>query len=272
MNAGWNGIANPAIYKAFMNAGSNTVKVGDLDVKVPNYGQKYDPESDTYKAFNMDGTPFRVSEPVFVQVAAERSVVINPTSFPALAAPVRKAKVDNAYYEVQIAAGEDYTDRVFLLVVEGKEDRYRIGLDLAKAGVSAKVAQMWVSRYGSKLCVNTTAPKGTSATYPLTIQVPADGEYQINSATEMQDNQQMYVTFNGRAIWNLAYGPYEVSLTEGTHTEYGLKLVQAPAAVTGIENAEVINGENGVRKVLIDNTIYVIREGAVYTINGQIVK
>ena len=272
VNAGWNGIANPAIYKAYLNAGANTVEVGESIVKVPNYGQKYVPESDTYEAFNMDETPFRVSEPVFVQVAAEHSVVIDPTSFPALAAPVRKAKVDNAYYEVQIAAGEDCTDRIFLLVVEGKEERYRVGLDLAKAGVSTKVAQMWVSRYGSKLCVNTTAPKGTAATYPLTIQVPADGEYQINSATEMQDNQEMYVTLNGRAIWNLAYGPYEVFLTQGTHTEYGLKLVQSPAVTTDIVNAEVMNGATGVRKVLIDNQIYIIREGAVYTINGQVVK
>lgn len=273
VNAGWNGIANPAIYKAYMNAGAATVDVGGTSAPVPNFAQKYVPEDNNYVVFNMADTLFRVSEPVFVQVAAERSVAVNAASFPAGAAPMRRAKVDNAYYEVQIAAGEDYTDRIFLLVVEGKEESYRIGLDLAKAGISAKVAQMWVSRYETKLCVNTTAPKGTSATYPLGIQVPVDGEYQIYSATEMQDNQQMYVTFNGRAIWNLAYGPYEVFLTQGTHTEYGLKLVQSPAVTTDIE---AVIGEGlevtGVRKVLIDNQIYIIREGAVYTINGQIVK
>ena len=272
VNAGWNGIANPAIYKAYMNAGAATVDVGGTSDRMPNFAQKYVPEANNYVVFNMAETQFRVSEPVFVQVAEERSVAVNAASFPAPAAPMRRAKVDNAYYEVQIAAGEDYTDRIFLLVVEGKEESYRIGLDLAKAGISAKVAQMWVSRYKTKLCVNTTAPKGTSATYPLGIQVPADGEYQIYSATEMQDNQQMYVTFNGRAIWNLAYGPYEVFLTQGTHTEYGLKLVQSPAVTTDIENSEAINGANSVRKVLIDNQIYIIREGAVYTINGQIVK
>ncbi len=273
VNAGWNGIANPASYRAFMNAGAKTLTPDDYSTQVPHFGQKYIPSDDNYRVFNMSTTPLEAAQPVFVQVAEDRTVVLNPVSYPASSVPERRAKVKNAYYEVQIA-GEDgaFSDRLYLLVMANKEEVYTIGLDLAKAGVSAKVAQMWVNRYGSKLCVNTTAPKGTSATYPLTIQIPVDGNYQINSATEMQEGQQMYVTLNGRAVWNLAYGPYEVSLTKGTYTEYGLKLVQSPAVTTGVENGELTNGANGVHKVLIDNQIYIIREGAVYTMNGQIVK
>jgi hypothetical protein len=198
---------------------------------------------------------------------------VNASEFPSLA-PVRKALVNNAAYEVQISAGADYTDRIYLQTVEGKEDSYRIGLDLSKAGTSNKVAQMWVNRYDTKLCVNTTAPVGTTANYPLGISVPSDGTYEITSVTEMQDGQEIYVTYNGRAIWNLAYGPYAVTLNKGTYNEYGLKLVQkAPTITTGVETVsdERLEG-SGVRKVLIDNTIYIIREGAVYTINGQQVK
>ena len=273
VNAGWNGIANPASYRAFMNAGAKTLTPDDYSTQVPHFGQKYIPSDDNYRVFNMSTTPLEAAQPIFVQVAEDRTVVLNPVSYPASSVPERRAKVKNAYYEVQIAGeNESFSDRLYLLVMANKEEIYTIGLDLAKAGVSAKVAQMWVNRYGSKLCVNTTAPKGTSATYPLTIRIPVDGNYQINSATEMQEGQQMYVTLNGRAVWNLAYGPYEVSLTKGTHTEYGLKLVQSPAVTTGVENGELTNGANGVHKVLIDNQIYIIREGAVYTMNGQIVK
>lgn len=262
-DAGWNGIANPALYYAYLNASSNTYSKA-------NFGQKYIPGDDRYEAIDMKNNKLIVGQPVFVQVAANKSNVEAETGNGGFSAPVRRAKVDNAYYEIQISNGERYSDRLYLQTMEDKEDRYTIGLDLAKAGTSTKVAQMWVVRYDTKLCVNTTAPKGTSATYPLGIQVPADGKYQIYSTTEMQDNQEMYVTFNGRAIWNLAYGPYEVSLTQGTHTEYGLKLVQSPAVVTGVEQTTV--EDQSVRKVLIDNTIYIIREGAVYTINGHKVK
>lgn len=262
-DAGWNGIANPALYYAYLNASSDTYSKA-------NFGQKYIPGDDRYEAIDMKNNKLIVGQPVFVQVAADKANVAAETGNGGFSAPVRRAKVDNAYYEIQISNGERYSDRLYLQTMEDKEDRYTIGLDLAKAGTSTKVAQMWVVRYDTKLCVNTTAPKGTSATYPLGIQVPADGEYQIYSTTEMQDNQEMYVTFNGRAIWNLAYGPYEVSLTQGTHTEYGLKLVQSPAVVTGVEQTTV--EDQSVRKVLIDNTIYIIREGAVYTINGHKVK
>ena len=264
-DANWNGIANPALYHAYLNAGSETY--GEA-----NYGQRYLPGDDRYEPVNMKNTEFIVGQPIFVQVVDGKTVIAE-TNNGSFSAPVRKAKVDNSYYEVQISNGERYSDRIYIQSMEDKEDRYKIALDLSKAGTSSKVAQMWVNRYDTKLCVNTTAPVGTSAMYPLGIQVPTDGEYQIYSVTEMQSGQELYVTLNGHAIWNLAFGPYTASLKKGTHNQYGLKLVQkAPAITTGVENAEEVNGANGVRKVLIDNTIYIIRDGAVYTINGQQVK
>ena len=265
-DANWNGIANPALYHAYLNAGSETY---DL----VNFGQKYLPGDDRYEAVNMKTTEFIVGQPIFVQVLDEKTVIAE-TDNGSFSAPVRKAKVDNSYYEVQISNGERYSDRLYIQTMEDKEDRYKIGYDLSKAGTSSKVAQMWVNRYDTKLCVNTTAPVGTSAMYPLGIQVPQDGEYKIYSVTEMQSGQELYVTLNGHAIWNLAFGPYTASLTKGTHNQYGLKLVQkAPAITTGVETISDERLEkNGVRKVLIDNTIYIIRDGAVYTINGQQVK
>ena len=266
-DAGWNGIANPALYYAYLNAGAETYDH-------VNFGQKYIPGDDRYEAIDMKNNKLIVGQPVFVQVDADKSNVEAETGNGGFTAPIRKAKVDNSYYEVQISNGERYSDRLYIQTMENKEERYKIGYDLSKAGTSSKVAQMWVNRYDTKLCVNTTAPVGTSAMYPLGIQVPQDGEYQIYSVTEMQSGQELYVTMNGHAIWNLAFGPYTASLTKGTHNQYGLKLVQkAPAITTGVETISDERLEkNGVRKVLIDNTIYIIRDGAVYTINGQQVK
>jgi hypothetical protein len=217
----------------------------------------------------MSTTPLEAAQPVFVQVAENKTVVLDRTGYPYMAAPVRKAIVENAYYEVQIAGeSNEFNDRLYLMTMAEKEDQYVIGLDLAKAGVSTKVAQMWVDRYNTKLCVNTTAPTGTSATYPLGIFAPQDGEYQIYSATDMQSGQEMYVTLNGRTIWNLAYGPYTATLTAGTHNEYGLKLIQAPATPTGVES--ITNDQLPMaNKVIIDNHVYVIRGGEVYTVTGQ---
>lgn len=259
-DAGWNGIANPALFHAYIDASSNTYSH-------TNFGQKYIPSEKRYDALNMAEAPMIVGEPIFVQVSSDKNITV-ATSNP-FHAPARRAAVDNSYYEVQISAGEEYTDRVYLQTMEGKEDRYVIELDLAKAGISTQVAQMWVDRYNAKLCVNTTAPVGKTATYPLGISIPATGTYQISSATTMQENQELYVTRNGKAIWNLAYGPYTVTLDKGTYSEYGIKLIQsnAPATTTGVGQTSITNDQ--FRKVLIDNKVYIIREGALYTITGQ---
>ena len=269
IDAGWNGIANPALYHAFINAGASTVVPGEDDTQHPNYAQKYVPGVDRYESFVMTTKPLIVGEPVFVQVKTSNTISAYETKSGAGYAPRRAPRVDNAYYEVQISAGEAYTDRLYLQTLEDKEDRYVIGLDLAKAGVSNKVAQMWVNRYNAKLCVNTTAPVGKTATYPLGISIPANGTYQISSATEMQANQELYVTRNGSAIWNLAYGPYTVTLDKGTYSEYGIKLIQsnAPAVTTGVD--QTTNEKLQIQKVLIDNKVYIVRDGALYTITGQ---
>ncbi len=269
VDAGWNGIANPALFHAFLNAGAT-----DNYTALPNWGQIYIPgvagEEERYEAIDMTVAPLIVGAPIFVQVAAGKSVVAYDNWSDAAAhAPRRAPIVDNAYYEVQISAGENYTDRLYLLTMEDKEDRYVIGMDVAKAGISTKVAQMWVDRYNTKLCVNTTAPVGKTATYPLGISVPENGTYQISSATEMQNNQELYVTRNGKAIWNLAYGPYIVTLDKGTYSEYGIKLIQsnAPAVTTGVD--QTTNDKQQIQKVIIDNHVYIVREGELYTITGQ---
>lgn len=264
-DAGWNGIANPALFHAFINANAETY--GGV-----NFGQRYNPSAGNYDAIDLTQSENQliVGGPVFVQVAADKTNfdVYDTWANAALHAPVRRSIVKDSYYEVHIAAGEAFTDRVYLMTREDKEDTYVIGLDLAKAGVSTQVAQMWVDRYNAQLCVNTTAPVGSSATYPLGIFAPQDGDYQIYSATEMQAGQELYVTRNGRTIWNLAYGPYTATLNAGTNNEYGLKLIQVSAATTGVD--PVTNDQLPMTsKVVIDDHVYIIRDGAVYTVTGQ---
>jgi len=271
-DANWNGIANPALYHAYLNAGTGDGNWGQIFV--PGNAQR---DGGSYTAIHMDENALVVGQPIFVQAQAEKSIVAHTLNenYESHAPRRAQAEVDdqNVCYTVEISSNGKFGDRIFVATNDDKEDVYTIGQDVSKLGVSATRPQMWVSRYDSKLCVNTIALSAKKATYPLGISVPADGDYEIAVVSSIQDNQELYVTLNGRAIWNMAYGPYYVTLNKGTHTQYGLKLVQkAPTITTGVDNAEGINDANGVRKVLIDDQIYIIREGVVYTINGQQVK
>lgn len=262
-DANWNGIANPATYHAYMNAAS-----GDK-------GQIYVAIDDRYEPIeDMSATPLIVGQPVFVQSTETKSVVacVDKSDY-ASHAPRRIQANDNAGGSIEVRIGRtenSYTDRLYISMDKYKEDTYLIGEDLAKAGVSNKVAQMWVERYDARLCANTAfAPNGT-AVYPLGISVPQTGEYTIYLPNGENESDYVFLTLNGRVIWNLSYAPYVADLAAGTTQVYGLKRVRnnAPATATDTENTEV-NEHETVRKYLIDNKVYIMRNGAMYSVTGQ---
>jgi hypothetical protein len=88
----------------------------------------------------------------------------------------------------------------------------------------------------------------------------------------MANDYMLYLTKDGKAIWNLSYRDYTVALEKGTTNRYGLRMVRvSPKVPTDIEETSVENGD-AVRKVLMDNQVFIIRNGAVYTTDGQLVK
>ena len=257
---GWNGVANPALFHAFVNAGTTA-------------GQVYNPESKSYSLISMNGAKMVVGQGAFVQAPADKSITVSYGG--AYAAPRRAKAEETPLYDVRIAPAESqFTDRLFVTVDDEKvEDKYIIGKDLAKVGVSKQVAQMWVSRYNTELCMNTMAPENGVAEYPLGIFAPQAGEYTISLQPLAISNQnELYLTLNGEAIWNLSNGAYTLILPQGNTTNYGLRLnAKAPQTATGIDEAVVdANGET--RKVLINNNVFIIRGDNVYSIDGQLVK
>ncbi len=258
-DAGWNGVANPALFHAFINPG-----VAE--------GQVYNPDSKSYSLLTLNTSRLVVGEGAFVQAPASIAVIHAETSNP-FSAPRRAQAHANLIYDVRIAPLDaDYTDRLFVKTTDSKEaEVYTVGEDLAKVGVSSLVPQMWVNRYNEKLCVNTQELRNYTATYPLGISVPAEGDYTIN-VEETDSEHTLYLTLDGRVIWNLSMAPYTTKFEAGTNQRYGLRLVaNAPQVVTGIEGA-LIDANGEVRKVLIDNQIYIIRGENVYSVDGQLVK
>ena len=259
----WNGIANPATYHAFLNVGATDGK-----------GQTYNAETKGYDMFNMSTTPMVVGQPVFVQSAVEGTVVANSSSYSAAPRRAKASMAPFSRYELMFAPiEEEVTDRIIVRMDEDKEENaYVIGQDLVKMGVSDRVPQLWVNRYDSKMCINTVAPVNNTADYPMGISVQKDGEYELFIDDQPNDETMLYLTYDGEAIWNLSYGGYVATLTKGTNTHYGLRIVYTERKTpTGIEETTIQNGES-IRKVLVDDKVYIIRGNNVYSIDGQLVK
>ena len=266
-DANWNGIANPATYRAYMNV---NVREGDLVQKFvpgtqPRDGGRYLPLDLTDKQ--------AVGQPFFVQVdpTAGTSVVVtrNNNNTPTLAPRRAQAEGDKEIrYAIGIAANGKLADRLYIQTAEEKEDKYVIGKDLSKMGISNYVAQMWIERYNSKLCQNTMALTRDKANYPLGISVPQAGEYMIFAPTDIASGDDIYLTLDNRVIWNLTMSPYYASLEQGTTTRYGLRLVRNTTAVqTGVDETQ--SGKTQCMKVIMDDHVYILRGEELYTITGQ---
>lgn len=263
-DANWNGIANPATYYAYLNAGATDGQ-----------GQVYNAAEEKYELFEMDDNKLIVGQPIFVQAPAGKSIVANSSTYSA--APARRIQGVNslARYDVCLTAEGKQADRLIIRTDEDKEENaYVIGQDLVKFGVSTRVAQMWINRYDAKLCVNTVAPEGEKTEFPLSVFAPKAGEFTIHLASYTSDSDYtLYLTYNGEAIWNLSDGAYTINLDKGTDSNYGLRVsARAPQATTGIDEAIVDNKDAIAAKVLINGQVFIIRGDKVYTIDGQLVK
>ena len=107
------------------------------------------------------------------------------------------------------------------------------------------------------------------ATYTLGVYAPKAGTYSI-STVEASEDAELYLTYNGRAIWNLSMSECELELAQGQNAGYGLRLVvKAPAVVTGVDQ---IDAKAGAQKVIIDEHVYILRGGQMYDVNGKMVK
>ena len=264
----WNGIANPRMYHALLDAGVTECQVHD--------GGEIG--KDGYYTYDMQDRKFFVGKAAFVQVPNEQSVMTttqatNQSAIVAKAPRRAKAQEGADRYDVQIAPmAEEMSDRVFLLTDEDKADEYVIVSDLAKAGVSPVRPQMWVNRYGVKLCKNTVAMRENIADYPLGISVPADGSYDIFLEERPNNDDMLYLTYDGEAIWNLSYGACTIDLQRGTTDHYGLRVVaKTPQVATGIEEATIQNGD-AVRKVIVEDKVFIIRNGQIFGIDGRLAK
>jgi len=263
-DANWNAIANPALYHAYLYAGSGAK------------GFYYKSEDDQFDWYNLDETKLVVGEPVYIQAPNAGTIIANNKSY---AAAPRRERVEQATsFDVQITAAgtTKRADHISVQIDENKEEnKYVIGKDLTKFGVSAKLAQMWINRYDVKLCFNTIAPEGDNTSFPMSIYAPKAGEYTIAIEREVAtEDYALYLTYNGEAIWNLSDGAYTANLNKGTDANYGLRISvrKAPEVATGMDEAVVDSKEAAAYKVLINNQVFIIRGEKVYSIDGQLVK
>ncbi len=257
-DANWNGVGNSTLQHVTASY------YGGEYVQVFMNGQ------DAYKTVSTNDANFVVGCPFFIQAKEATTLLLSGknTLVDKYYAPRRMQAEATAVSRINLSATDGgYSDQIYFSAVDKEQDAYIIGQDLSKAGESKVVPQLWMAQYNQKLSVHEAAWNGDRATCPLGIYAPKSGEY-VLTATQPEDGTQIYLTENGAPIWDLTMSEYVLSLEKGNTSSYGLMIVRAPQVTTGVEDVQGAGAE--VRKVIIDNTMYIITpEGTMFNVIGK---
>lgn len=261
---GWNGLGNGTLqYRQLNNLPAQTkIQVNDHINQC--YVQK-EAADYTYAV----GTAF------FVQLPSVQNVDLTAVSEErGFLAPQRGGRTTEEFRLALTAEDADNaSDHLWVSASEDATGEYVIGRDLLKMGTptDSKVAQMWSTNKGLTLCDIEMPLVFSEADCELMLYAPNAGSYELAIENAPED-ADLYLTYNGRIFWNLSVGRYVFDLEKGTTEGYGLRMVaRAPRITTGVEDTDAEG--KAVRKVLINNTIYVITpEGEMYDAVGKSVK
>ena len=257
-HANWNGVGN------------STLQHVTASYTGGEYVQVYKNGKDAYMTLHTSDANFVVGCPFFIQAQVATTLLLSEknTLVNKYYAPRRMQAEATAVSRINLSATDGgYSDQIYFCAADKEQDAYIIGQDLAKAGVSTVVPQLWMAQYNQKLSVHEAAWNGDQATCPLGIYVPKNGEF-VLTATQPEDGTQIYLTENGAPIWDLTMSEYVLSLEKGNTSSYGLMIVRAPQVTTGVDETEA--SDKAVRKVIIDNTMYIITpEGTMFNVIGK---
>lgn len=261
---GWNGFGNGTLHHT------------ELDVPEGTLIQMYDHENRCYHPREAKDYTIPVGLSFFMQFDKDTTITLaEAVGNSQFRAPAREPRQVSKFRLALKEEGAEYAaDHLWVSANERATGEYVIGQDVLKMGTinESKVARMWSVRNGVTLCSNDMPMNSNKAKGVLGLYAPKAGNYIIEVENAPED-ATLYLTKNDKIIWNLSMSPYEIELTKGTTEGYGLCIVAERQTATGIDNDGMLNGENGVRKVLIDNKLFIITsDGAMYDALGKGVK
>lgn len=263
---GWNGLGNGTLRYCQVSLGKDT--------KI----QVYDHDNACYVPLDAADYSYAIGTAFFVQVSSNQSIDLRAVNDNANKRFLALSRENETIEEFRLALtmeGEDAaSDHLWVSASEEATGEYVIGKDLGKMGelTNSKVARMWAKNNGMSLCDIEMPMVYGEANCELNMYAPKQATYTL-AVEEAPEDADLFLTYNGKVIWNLTSSPAQIVLNQGMKTDFGLilKSHNAPEIAEGVDYTDEEN--HSVRKVLIDNIIYVITpDGAMYDVNGKLVR
>ena len=262
-------------YIGWNNVGNGTMSYVNFESAPSEYVQIFSHKDNTYEIVRSLDNTFVVGASFFIQATSGSSIVMeaaNATS-DMLRAPMRHQDDDICRIDLALASAGKTQDKLFVTCSDDAQPEYTIGKDVVKMGgtTGTSVARIWVNAKGTSLGAVDLAYSGNQVVLPLNVYAPKAGEYTLAMKSNPADD--VYLRQNGAIIWNMAMGDFTTDLAAGTDNSYELLVIRrAPNTATGVDEIDSKNGNNGtifVEKMIVDDQLFILREGILYDAQGR---
>lgn len=255
-NANWNFVGNP--FNAELGADNITVSEIDVPTATVWNGTGYD-----NMLINTADFKLQPLQAFFIQTSGAGSIAFrgNGSSNPT---PRRAPQVEeNTRIDIQATSG-GYTDKTRVIFRSNSSIKYEAGRDASKFVTASAPIQMYFLDVDNVKCAQMVRPAGDD-NMRLGYMLLNAGTININMPV-FADSYELYDALTGNS--------YDLSETVSIYSEKGtfndrLMLRPIRKVTTGIDNA---GAEVVATKVIINDQLYLIRDGKMYSVQGQLVR
>lgn len=173
-----------------------------------------------------------------------------------------------------ILSNGERSDKTTLLISDKYSAEYEIGADLEKMFGSAFTLSTYSIMNNTKLAYNALSNAEAQQIIPIGVRIPAEGEYTFSlnpRYAEANIERLDLIDYQTGEITNLMTTDYTFSMTQGENTErFALNVTTRKDTPTDTEQVDV--GDERTRKLIINDKLYIFRNGRIYDATGKQVK
>ncbi len=165
------------------------------------------------------------------------------------------------------------SDKTTLLINDKYSTEYEIGADLEKMFGNGYTLATYSLSHDTRLAYNAMSTEDAKKVIPIGFRAPEDGEYtfSLNSRyAEAAVERVDLIDYQTGEVTNLMMSNYTFTTGRTQDDErFALNVVPMAKVPTGMEDTDVRNQRSDVRKIILDDKMYIIYDGLMYDATGK---
>ena len=233
------------------------------------------PYANTLTPVNTNAFNFKAMYAYLCQYSAGKMHWSAVTNVTPAAIVAKKTSRKDFNLQLDIWKGESKEDHALMRITDDENvtENFEFNYDLCKEYNAGK-ANIWtITADALPVAGNSIPYSETKTIVPVGVKIAANGEYTF-TIPEGTDGVGVVLIDNiSETNTNLSVTDYTVNLEAGTYNDrFSLEISPIAYIPTGIDLINGENGANGVRKVMCDGVLYIVKDGEVFDARGSRVK